>query len=217
MTIETMTLTRALAETKTISKKLEKSMSNIYIAYAQGLDKNKVVAAPGLVGKSLDEVETSITANFQSTENLIKRYRAIKKAIILANATTEVSIAGEVMTIAEAIERKNSIELDKNFLNILKQQQSACNQALSTLAIRLSTTIERAIDTLCGSDRSKINEDQIKILTDTKKQEFEPSLIDPNKISQYIEKLQENIEQFELEINFSLSEINAKTELTIEY
>ena len=42
--------------------------------------------------------------------DLIKRRDAITKAIVASNAVTEVTINGETMTVASAIELKTSIE-----------------------------------------------------------------------------------------------------------
>ena len=218
MTTETMTLTRALVESKAISGKLERVLNTShFVTIAQGVGEAKKIAAPNLAGKTVDEVEASIKANYQSATDLIKRYNAIKRAIINANAVTKVKIGNEELTIAEAIERKNSIALEKGLLTALRQQNQANTQAVNTLTTRLNETIEKGIAQLYGSDRAKITDEQVKVVSDAKKKDFDPSLVDPLNVSKVIEDMIEKIESFETEVNFSLSEINSRTEITVQY
>lgn len=218
MTVEKMTLTRALAEAKAIDGKLDRVLqTSVFVTIAQGQAERRKTANPQLAGKTVAETEASIKSNFQSAGDLIKRYQAIKKAIIKTNAETTVTISGTVMTIAEAIERKSSINLEKKFLVALRQQQVANTQAVDQLNNRLNDTIEKGVTQLYGSDRAKITDEQIKVVNDAKKQDFEPTLIDPIGISAVIENMLNQIEKFDLEVNFSLSEINAKTEIEVQY
>ncbi|MFB8733012.1 hypothetical protein ACEQPO_01165 [Bacillus sp. SL00103] len=60
-------------------------------------------------------------ADDQSIQALIKRRNAIKSAIVVSNATTTIDVAGVNMTVAEAIERKTSIEYDIRYLRKLKK------------------------------------------------------------------------------------------------
>ena len=48
--------------------------------------------------------------------DLISRRNKIKSAIIMSNAKTVVEVAGKQMTVAEAIDKKSSIEYEKELL-----------------------------------------------------------------------------------------------------
>lgn len=216
MTTETMTLTRALAETKSIQDRLGRLLDQSYfVTIAQGQGSNKKIAMTSMLDKTVEAAERQIQANFQSATDLISRYQLIKRALILANAATEITIAGKRMTIAEAIERKKSIEMEKSLLLVLRQQYKGGVSTVEQLNNRLNDTIEKGITQLYGSDRTKITEEQLQVVSQAKKQDFEPFLVDPLSISKKIEELTESIENFLTEINFSLSEVNAKTVVEI--
>lgn len=217
MTTETMTLTRALAEVKHIKAKFDRMLSTSrFVAVAQGQETSKhLTAEAGLL--SVDIFSASAMSAFQSCEDQIKRYNAIRKNLILANATTTVTIGSQTMTIAEAIERKSSIVMEQKLLNSMKSQYANAQNAYDQLNTRLLDTIERSILQLYGNDRSKVTEEQSKVVSDAKRREFEPSVVDPLKLSERIEALASRIEDFNNEINYSLSEVNASTKITVEY
>jgi hypothetical protein len=102
----TMTVTDALAELTLLEKRIDSARSQ--------LGGNTLIAVVE-VGKvptgyrSRDEHATQARAALQRIDALIARRRAIKRAIVLSNASTMVSVAGEEMTVAEAIEMKNFI------------------------------------------------------------------------------------------------------------
>lgn len=217
-TTERMTLTRALSDAKAVAGKLDRVLQNSsFITIAQGTGSNRKLAISQLASTNIEEVEKTILSNFQSAESLIKRYRAIKRAIVKVNAEAIVTIAGEDMTIAEAIERKKSIEMDKKFLHVLRSQLAANANALDQMTNKLNADIERGVSQLFGSDRAKITDEQVKVVGDAKKADFEPSFVDPAKLADRIDKMLDAIEQFDLEVNFSLSEVNAKTEIDVTY
>ena len=217
MTTETMTITRALAEVKHIKAKFDRMLSTSrFVAVAQGQETSKhLTAEVGLL--SVDTFSAAAVSAFQSCEDQIKRYNAIRKHLILANATTTVTIGSQTMTIAEAIERKSSIVMEQKLLNSMKSQYANAQNAYDQLNTRLLDTIERSILQLYGNDRSKVTEEQSKVVSDAKRREFEPSVVDPLKLSDRIGALASRIEDFNNEINYSLSEVNASTKITVEY
>lgn len=218
MTSEKMTLTRALVEAKAIKVKLDRVLNGSYfVSITQGIDANKKIAVSELSGKSVEEVTKEIKSTYQSAKDLIKRYNAIKRAIIQTNAATLIKVAGHEMTIAEAIERKNSISLDQRLLTTMRQNYNASVKAVETLENRLNETIDKSISQLYGSERAKITDEQIKIVSDAKKRDFDPALLDPLKLSNEISELTSSIEDFLSEVDFALSEANAKTEIQVEY
>ncbi len=217
MTTETMTITRALAEVKHLKNRFDRSLADSrFVALAQGQDDAKRLFGDlGLV--PIAQFETSAKAAIQGCEDQLKRYRAIRRALIAANATTNVTIGKETMTIAEAIERKGSIALDIQLLNTLRHQYTQAQSANSQLEQRLQETIERSVLQLYGNDRTKITEEQTKVVSDAKRREFAPSLVDPISIVKRIEALTASIEDFTNEVNYVLSEANASTKITVEY
>ncbi len=217
MTTETMTITRALAEVKHLKGRFDRSLAESrFVALAQGQDEAKHLFGDlGLV--PIAQFETSAQSSIQSCEDQVKRYRAIRRALIAANATTNVTIGKETMTIAEAIERKGSIVLEVQLLNSLRNQYTQTQSAYNHLEQRLQETIERSVLQLYGNDRTKITDEQTKVVSDAKRREFAPSLVDPISIVKRIDELAARIEDFTNEVNYVLSEANASTKITVEY
>ena len=56
---------------------------------------------------SLSDYKENIKSNYQKTMDLIRRRDALKRAVVNSNAETKVNVAGETMTVAEAIDKKN--------------------------------------------------------------------------------------------------------------
>jgi hypothetical protein len=81
MTVEKMTLTRALTEAKAINGKLDRVLGgSLFITVAQGQADRRKLASGALAGKTVAEIEATIKSNYQSATDLITRYKAIKKA-----------------------------------------------------------------------------------------------------------------------------------------
>ena len=118
------------------------------------------------------------------------------------------------MTIAEAIDRKNSINNDKMFLNMLKNQYS---HALYEIEENNSGLTERADHQINMLYQNKENVDPVKIqsLREDFINENTYDLIDAINIKEKIESLEKEIEEFELEVDFKLSESNSLTMIEI--
>ena len=56
-----------------------------------------------------EEFKKRTTSDFQSLNDLIKRRNQVKNAIVSSNAVTKVTVGGQTMTVAEAIEYKTII------------------------------------------------------------------------------------------------------------
>lgn len=134
--------------------------------------------------------------------------------MVKSNAITEIEIVGNKMTIAEAIDRKNSINNDKMFLNMLKNQYS---HALCEIEENNSGLTERADHQINMLYQNKENVDPVKIqsLREDFINENTYDLIDAINIKEKIESLEKEIEEFELEIDFKLSESNSLTMIEI--
>jgi hypothetical protein len=114
MTTTQMTVTRALAELKLLDSRINRTINGA--TFGGILVGNKVSA--GLT--SVDDIEKRAKADFQSVKALINSRNEIKSAIVKSNSVVEVEIAGVKLTVAEAIERKTSIQYENNLLASLK-------------------------------------------------------------------------------------------------
>ena len=144
---------------------------------------------------------------------LIENRKRIKDAIVKSNAATNVTIAGKIMTVAEAIERKASIEFERNFLRILQDQFSQQNNIVEQQNLQLPTKLETFLQSTLGEKRDVAT---VKDLTKTFEDNNKYVLIDPNHIQDYIQALDKSINEFASQVDYTLSESNATTFFDVE-
>lgn len=197
-----ISVTRALAQVKQLNDRIARGISVPFITCATG--------GKHPTGKPIAEIETTLTAQLQSVKALIEQRKALKSAIVQSNAVTQVTVAGETLTVAEAIERKGSIQLEKQLLGQLKGQLQQVNAAVERTNVEVQKRLEALLVTAVGKDR-KVDDKELAAITDPFKAQNEAKAVDPNNITLVIEKLQDSIDAFELEVDFALSEINATT------
>jgi len=207
-----LSITRALSEKKMLTKRLdEKIKEGIYVGVVIG-DSEKPEDRRFNVKENLDSV---IKSSYDSVEGLLSRYRAITKAIIHSNSSTIVRICNDDMTVAEAIERKKSIQFEKNMLDQLKGQFTVASNKIDTMTWTMENDIKELVKSFLGGDKSSKNDDYVKSIDKSRRSILEPKLFDPYKISEQIGEYYDSIENFNNEIDFVLSESNAKTMIEI--
>lgn len=213
MTTEKMTVHKALAELKVIGDRIISAIQSGVYCKANKHSNEKIN------GVSVGEFKKQIQGSWDKVNDLIRRRNAIKKAVVLSNATVKVKVGDEEFTVAEAIEMKNSgMEYKKILVNMLNKQYT---QAIQTTEKENGETLQQKAESyvigLYGSKEGKTNIEEIE----KTRKEFVTNntfeLIDPLKICEKIDALEKEISEFESEIDAALSVSNAITELTIEY
>ena len=110
-----ISVARALVELKTLDNRINKMISSTtWVTY-----KTKNIN----YGFTEEDFKKKTQAEHQSLNDLIKRRNAIKNAIVLSNATTNVQVAGQTMTVAQAIEYKQTITYKRALLDNFKLQR----------------------------------------------------------------------------------------------
>lgn len=208
MTTE-MTISRSLAELKLLDKRINRTING---ASFGGLTVGKKVSA-GF--NNVEEIENRAKSDLQSIQDLIKRRNAIKSAIVVSNATTEVVIAGVKMSVAEAIERKSSIVYEEGLLSKLKNTYTGLTSQVDQVNAEMQQRLDRHLETLFGKEgkiTAQANDDIVLAF----KKDNEAKLIDSIDLKKQIDKLTESIEDFENEVDFALNESNVLTKITLE-
>mmetsp|Transcript_33072 Transcript_33072/g.81130 ORF Transcript_33072/g.81130 Transcript_33072/m.81130 type:complete len:139 (+) Transcript_33072:274-690(+) len=72
--------------------------------------------------ESLAEFERTVKDDWKTLNELMVRQRRIKAALVLANAETVVTVAGEERAVAEAIERKNLASEEACMISTLRRK-----------------------------------------------------------------------------------------------
>lgn len=201
-------ITRGLAELKLLDKRIQSAIKAApFVSFSVG--KNPVS------GFNTNEAfEDKSKAAFQSVQDLIARRNEIKSAIVVSNATTEVEVGTQKMTVAEAIERKDSIGYKKMLLNKLRQDFA---QALSQFE-HINANVKNRFDTLLqsqlGSDGKNKNTDHSEF-EKAFKEANEAKLVNPLDARTIIDTLEQEIDEFESNVDYVLSTSNTLTMIEV--
>lgn len=206
-----MSIHRGLSELKMLDKRIERSIKE-----------SKFVGSKKKSAENVDNTTTSkdkfienIKKEYQSIQSLIKRRTEIKRLIVLSNAKTMVVVGDKEYTVAEAIENKKIIENKKELLKQLKTQLNTNMAQVSKKNEEVESRLDEQIQIMLGSDKQSKTAGLEGFINQYKEQN-EWELVDGLEISKEINKLENEIEEFENNIDFVLSESNAITFIEVE-
>lgn len=210
MNEQTMNVNRGLAELKHLDSRIEKSINTI----------NSSAIIEGSEEDSKKPISEFIKLNLaakQSTEDLIKRRVEIKSAIVMSNATTEITICDKKMSVADAIERKNFIGAEKQFVQRLLTTFVNGKKQFEITQDKIKLRAEEVANRSIGGETKEDGSDALALYEQTYKMFMARNKINFASIVELtdIDSASEEIEKFEFEIDNALSESNIKTEITI--
>lgn len=217
MTIEKMTIHNALAELKTLDARIEKAIRETPYVLAVKHSAEKIN------GMSIADFKTQIKSCYQKATDLIARRDAMKRAVVLSNANTKITIGGNEYTVAEAIEMKNhGIEFKERLLNAMTY---AYNDAQNDLSRNSGDSLERkaeqyvlaVIQAQPKDSKMTVDSDAMQSLRKTYIENNTYDLIDPLGVANVIKSLEDEINKFNTEIDAALSCSNALTVIEFEY
>lgn len=212
-TSEKMTIHKALCELKIIGDRIYKEQNSMPFVFVNEQANKKVQ------GINLPEYIKLIESAHQSTVDLIARRDAIKRAVVLSNATTTVVVGGKQYTVAEAIEMKNhGLEFYKKLLQkMVFEMRNAKTNAETANGKNLEARADGYIRNLYGAT-------DMKSLTQEATEEREKfikqhtsELVDPLKLDTKIAELEKFIYEFSIDVDAALSTSNAVTEIEVSY
>ena len=201
---KTCSVTQALAELKLLRKRFEHVLGDAQFIIVK--TKKQLI--------DTDKFSINAKASYQSYIDLLDRYNKLKSLIVISNATTNVIIAGKTYSVAEAVERKRSIEFEKELLQKMQTQHKHAHNTYNAHQEMEQSRIDKLLSTELGKD-SKTSVDVVKSLTDTLLAGNKADLLDPLDINTQIATLKKSIEDFETNVDWVLSESNGKTMITI--
>lgn len=212
--MEKMIVTQALDERDLLKKKIRDAIAKCDFVAVQkpgddviAQDKQKVA-----------DYEAEVKASFQSIRDMMDRYTRLDVAILLANATTKIEVAGKTMTRAAAINlrkmmkgqgladtdftdvmiRKMTTDLDRARLKIAKSQEVADRQR------------EVMSNSLVSSDKKVLSEDNLKSIT-AYCDNLVLKLVDPIDIEKTIADMQEKWDNLTTNLESAIRISNATT------
>lgn len=207
-----ISITEALNELKLYDSKINKAIANAKLAGATKKSSDKV----GVVEKA--EFEERAKASYQSVTDLIANRNALKSAIVKSNAITEVTINGKTMTVAEAIERKNSIDYDVTLLNEMKKQYVTVTDTVNKENKKVDNKVDELLSTLIGKDSDKkISREDQEAIERPYREKNEYEFIDPIGIYDKMLELEADIDGFQSNCDTALVLSNATNFIEIDF
>lgn len=199
-----ISITQALAELKLLDKRINKALDNV--TWADVKTKSRPV--------NTETFAKTVKAEYQSFTDLVKRRDTIKRAVVKANAATRVRVGTWEGTVAEAIEYKTSIYYKKRLLETMRAQLLRAKETFSNQQEAVDGRLEKLLHSELGKD-VKTSPETITALTNTFRENNKVELVDPLGLSERTRELEEEIEDFETNVDWVLSETNGKTMITI--
>ena len=207
-----ISVTEALNELKLYDSKIRKAITNAAFCGATKKSSDKV----GVVKR--ENCYERAKASYQSVTALIANRNALKSAIVKSNAITEVEINGKVMTRAEAIERKNSIEYDEALLQEMKRQYANATAIIDKENKKVDAQIDKLLETFTGRDSDKKpDKDTMAAIADPYREKNEFELIDPLDLYEKILDLEADIDGFKSNVDTVLCISNSLSFIDIDF
>lgn len=204
-----LTITKCLSDLKLLDKRINRGIYNgEFVGHTVGQNKK-------VNHTEVEEFKNNVKNNYESVKDLISRRNKIKSAIVSSNAKTEVTVAGEKYTVAEAIERKTSIAYEEELLGRMKQNLANESNTVDRVNDRVKESLDGLLESMFSGE-SKRNKEGMEAFTESYNRENKAELVDPLGIKKVIEELEANIEDFLSEVDEVLSVSNATTVVEIE-
>lgn len=217
MTTEKMTIHKALAELKTMDSRIEKAIRETTYVLAVKHSAEK------MNGMTVNNFKDKMRSGYQKVNDLIARRDAMKRAVVLSNATTKVKIGDKEMTIAEAIEAKNhgmefkSALLSQMNMAYLSAQNDLMRNGGEALEKKAEQYVLAVIAAQPKDSKMSVDSDAMKSLRQTYIDNNTYDLVDPLDVTKIIERLDAEINEFNAEVDAALSTSNALTVIEFEY
>jgi predicted RNA-binding Zn ribbon-like protein len=213
MITEKMNVHKALSELKILNDRITKQIHVVEFCVSNKVSNEKIN------GMSVENWKKDVQAKWESINALINRRNAIKRAVSLSNAKTEVTVADKNYTVAEAIEMKQyGMTYYRELLRKLQFDFSEANESVerinSDADFRATDYAQKCVGTDKNSVEAMKEVEQIRM---SYYNSHKAELINPIDITNKIEELENKIAQFTTEIDSVLSVSNATTIITIEY
>lgn len=212
MTTEKMNVHKALAELKILDDRIIKAINSVEACISNKHSNTKV--------KGVDiKVYTGVMkSSYDKATDLIKRREAIKRAVVLSNAVTKVTVADKEYTVAEAIETKNhGMDFKKLLKQKIKKQYDAAMAQIITENGKLEDKAENYVVGLYGSKEGKTSTEEFTKTREAYIEAQTMELVDPIGVLKEMEDLETEIAEFTAEVDAALSVSNSLTEIEITY
>lgn len=208
-----ITITEALRERKLLKKRIALATQlarpfGIVLGEAQKPEDKKF--------ENKEQLVNALKSLTDSPFALIERYNKLVAAIIKSNATTNVVVAGETLTVADAVERRQSQLMMTTLINQIEAELARIAQTATMKERELNDKIDRQVR---DNKTEAMNADDIKALVDETtarlKRVGSVLVVDPCNIREQLMSMKEKNLAFFDELETKLNIVNATTTIEI--
>lgn len=205
--MEQMTVARGLKELTLLDKRIDKAMDAPLAGYKTG---------SGLpVGiESVDAWKKQIKSDYQSITGLIERREKIKKAILISNSITKVKVGSADYLVVEAIEKKNNMQYQRNLRNKLRNTLVELTGVVEEKNEDAESRLQRLLEANFGKDQ-KAKDGEYQVISKPFMEANKTVTIDPIGLKTEAERIDKEIDEFETDVDYALSESNIKTTIEV--
>lgn len=208
--MEQMTLAKALVELKLLDSRVEKARC-AFVPVA--IKKGPKFLSSAITSQEAFEQET--VADWQKLRNYYERRRKIKGAILKANATTVLTIAGCEYTLAEAIDMKRAMDVEQDMLDTVKGKVRTAQTEVDRLNVGARDKLLKLLESMYAKRENQLSESDHEAVSKPFNEANEASLVDPIGIEKVMKDSQERIDLFHADVDVALSVCNATTSIEI--
>lgn len=214
MATQTMSVTQALAELKLLDKRIRK----VYVSSEEYYGDTNSLGWMAVRTKSspvdTEALKKTASAEWQSFMDLVNRRDRLKKAIVLSNAETRVKIGEWEGSVAEAIEHKSSIKYKKDMLEKAKEHVKQTEVLLARKQAELQERLDKLLQSELGKD-VRTNPDTIQAISVSFLENNKVELVDPIGLKEKVRVLEAEVEEFESNVDWVLSEANGRAMIRV--
>ena len=209
-----ITITQALSELKVLDSRIRSSTRSLVLVAA----KRKSETTIG--GRSVEKFKQEEKSKLQQIEKLIENRSEIKRKVIKSNAETSVTIAGVVMTVAEALEYKSSIGYKIELRDRMNASLSDAIKRENLLKDELERKVSSMTDSAMQASGSTSKSDGsgiVEMITQLQKN-MTPDFIDSvdGGLQARVEALDVEIDEFISNVDIIITISNASTIIRLE-
>lgn len=219
-----MTVYAALSKRKLYAKRLEElkktasARDTLYVGVRNAATKS-------INGKTIDEYENTLKANYDRNVAILTNYYNLTAAITLSNAITPITIGGMSMTVAEAIVRYTHLNEEICMINAIMSEVAKAESKVSVA--NTDYLSDERIEAYVKDTMASLPESVTKDMSDTTANEIREKfrqeyiernttiLIDPYKHAGSIKERRDKIEAFVNEFNEKLNVCNMTTVIKV--
>lgn len=199
-----LSLHRVIAEIKQLEAELS---SAPFMDYVAGAALNKtgnvgLVSAEVFAAKAQGAVDA-----FMQKQTRLQKLRVARN---LANATTFVDFMNTNMSIDEILSRKSNVHYIEMAVQTARATLIAANNKVEAEARNIDAKVEGQIAQTSASTK-RLSQEEIDMLRKMFENSTGLTLVKASNLDKFIEDMTAYIKQFNLEVDFTLSEVNAQT------